>query len=182
MNEQRVHALGIARGLLEIDAQGRVWRVARLHNHGTGAIVPVKRRRAETPGRGGYLAASAYDGRKVIRVQASRLVWYHLHGAIPEGIQINHRNGDKHDNRPENLELATPSENSAHSYRVLGRARFGPCFGEGNHNAKLTADSVREIRARLAAGEAQGTIAADYGIGRTAIGNIWRGRTWRNLL
>lgn len=45
-----------------------------------------------------------------------RLVWEAFHGAIPPGFEVNHRNGDKTDNRLENLELVTRSENMAHAY------------------------------------------------------------------
>jgi hypothetical protein len=33
------------------------------------------------------------------------LVWQHANGPIPEGLQLHHLNGDKLDNRLENLEL-----------------------------------------------------------------------------
>jgi hypothetical protein len=40
-----------------------------------------------------------------------RLVWEHFYGPIPEGMQIDHINGVRDDNRLENLRLATNSQN-----------------------------------------------------------------------
>ena len=37
------------------------------------------------------------------------------------GAEVNHRNGNKYDNRAENLEWVTHGENLVHSYRVLKR-------------------------------------------------------------
>lgn len=38
----------------------------------------------------------------------------------PDGYEINHKNGVRTDNRLENLEYCTKSENELHKYRVLG--------------------------------------------------------------
>lgn len=43
--------------------------------------------------------------------KAHRLVWAMFNGEIPDGMQIDHKNGNRVDNRIENLRLATPGQN-----------------------------------------------------------------------
>jgi hypothetical protein len=41
-------------------------------------------------------------------------------------MEVNHKDGNRANNQPSNLELVTSSENKMHSYRVLGHKRTGP--------------------------------------------------------
>lgn len=45
------------------------------------------------------------------RYRANRLAYVYMHGSIPDGMWIDHINGDRADNRICNLRAATPSQN-----------------------------------------------------------------------
>lgn len=54
-------------------------------------------------------------------------------------------------------------------------------IGERCYSAKLTADNVRTIRIRLAAGEAPKDIGTDFGISRNYVSSIRGGFKWRHV-
>lgn len=58
-----------------------------------------------------YLQVGLWKNRKPKIFKIHRLVWEAFNGPIPEGMQVNHINEDKHDNRLDNLNLMTPKEN-----------------------------------------------------------------------
>ena len=54
-------------------------------------------------------------------------------------------------------------------------------LGVKNRSAVLTDDDIPDIRRRIASGEFQRDIAADYGIGRQVISDIKLGKTWGHI-
>lgn len=87
------------------------------------------------------------------------------------GLHVNHKDGNKLNNHPDNLEYVTRAENAAHAHRT----GLIQASGEGNGRAKLTWDKVREIRnSNLSYKE----LASKYKISKSTVYDILRNRTW----
>jgi hypothetical protein len=86
---------------------------------------------------------------------------------------VNHINGKKTDNRPENLEFVTPKENIIHARRVL---KIG--IGETHGHAKLTDAQVKEI---ISSPLRPFELMGQYGVSHETIRQIKLRHTWRHL-
>jgi len=91
--------------------------------------------------------------------------------------QINHINAIKDDNRVENLEWVTASENVQHGYNERLTAR---AFGNRNGNSKLTETQVRKIKQLR--GLTQERIAKMFNTSQTNVGRILRGEQWGDVI
>lgn len=107
---------------------------------------------------------------------AHRAIWEAVFGPIPAGMEINHINGNRADNRLHNLEVVTRRENISHAIR-LGRIKCG----EDAPNAKLSADRVREARKRVAAGEPKRRVATEFGVDPKTLRDAIARVTWRHV-
>jgi hypothetical protein len=84
-------------------------------------------------------------------------------GDRPDGAVICHWDGDKHNNKLDNLRYGTYRDNSLDTYRQGGR------YG------KLTPEQAKAIKIRLAKGDTQTQIAKDYDVTPAAIWYIAKG-------
>lgn len=91
---------------------------------------------------------------------------------------INHINAIRNDNKVENLEWCTPSENGKHTVK-LGRHKKQN--GELNTSSKLKEKQVIEIKKLLKDGVSQYRIAKNYGVNKVTIFDIKHNKTWTHL-
>lgn len=129
----------------------------------------------------GYIFISfrdAADYRTFRSALGHRVIWEYVNGPIAPGLDINHLNGVKTDNRIVNLEAVTRAENNRHA-RETG-LHVSVC-GELAGRSKLTEDQVRDIYRRAWAGENQRTIGAEYSISSTSVSAIKCRLTWAHI-
>lgn len=69
-----------------------------------------------------YYLCGHYFQRDGVRLH--RVVWSHFNGEIPEGYHVHHKDHDKANNSPENLELVHGSEHMSHHH--TGHSRRPP--------------------------------------------------------
>jgi len=112
------------------------------------------------------------DGRRQTRL-VHRLIALTFLGPIPEGMEVNHKNGIKGDNRAENLEYVTKSENHRHARDVLNRFYVS---GERHGECKLTDEAVEAVRHLVSIGWTQKRIARAFGISQVLVSLINTGK------
>ena len=138
-----------------------------------------------TPNRKGYLIVTLeapHDGgpRRKHAFQLHVLVAGAFLGPRPAGMQVNHLDTNKANCAVANLEYATPLANMQHATRM--GLRDGLFRGEKNSYAKLTTETVIEIRQRYAqGGVSQTALAAEYGISQPHVSSLIRGARWNHV-
>lgn len=94
----------------------------------------------------GYFGVLLYKNKERTKRSIHRTVLETFVGPCPEGKQCNHINGIKTDNRVENLEWVTASENRLHAYSLGLMPRM---VGESNSNSKLKNGEIWLIKKLL---------------------------------
>jgi len=101
------------------------------------------------------------------------MVYKEHYGDIPKDYEVHHKDGNKMNWCPENLEAVTRSEHMRKDKRSLG---------ESNFQAKLTCTDIKEIRRRYGSGDIyQETLADEYNVTISNISKIVRRKTWKHL-
>lgn len=162
--------------LYEISDDGQIARIA---THGLNPK-PIWRLLHPDTKPNGYVYVDLSRDNRSERRYVHQLVWEAFKGPIPDGLEPNHKNGRKHDNRIGNLELLNRSGNMLHGFQTLDFS-LNRSRGATHHKAKLTEDDVREIWRMIAAGKSRRAIAEIFGISKTAVSLIVKGKNWKHL-
>lgn len=133
--------------------------------------------------------------------RASRIIYALTYGPIPDGLFVCHKCDNPRCVRPDHLFLGDHKDNAADMVQK-GRAltgdksprrrypeRYQPHHsprptirGEGHPVARLTNAAVVEIRRRYASGDhAVTAMAQEFGVQRSAIYAVLRGKTWKHI-
>jgi hypothetical protein len=130
----------------------------------------------------GYMQVILHSNRRRFSPLVHTLVAFAFLGPPPVRYRrgklgLNHLDGDKANNRPDNLEWASPLANKAHARLNGFIAR-----GEKINTARLTEDDVRNVRQRYHAGESMASLAREFGISDTGMGYICKRVNWRHII
>ncbi len=93
----------------------------------------------------------------------------------PSKLHCNHKNGIKTDNRLENLEWVTRSENALHAFRT---GLIVSIKGEDHPLAKLDEKTARKIKYDTGTGA---EISRKYGVKQGTVYCIRAGKTWKHI-
>lgn len=126
----------------------------------------------------GYVRLGFHIGGKTHNRYVHQIVAETFIGPRPDGMHINHIDGNKQNNHVSNLEYVTPSQNRLHALR-MGLAE-SPC-GEDHGRSKITESDVIDIHLRRQAGETLESIGDDYGIVYQHVHGITTGRFWPHV-
>jgi len=126
----------------------------------------------------GYAHVNLYDfnGKHKVVIVHNLIAKLFLPPKPRRRYTVNHKDLNKRNNNPDNLEWMTTKQNTHHFLNL------NPEFGRGEKHPthKLTEAGVREIRAE------QGTttrriLAARHGVARLTISNVWGRQSWRHV-
>lgn len=158
-------------GYYQISSFGRVRSVDRLITRSDGRIYCLKSKILK-PFQGNtcnYLSTQLSKNNVCEKFMIHRLVAYEFLGLSHSSLlEVNHKDGNRHNNRVSNLEVVTHQQNIDHSIITNLKNDYGEC----SINAKLTNRQADEIRWLWENGMMQKDIAKMYNVCKQTICNI----------
>jgi len=165
-------------GAISVNPIYQASSLGRVRNTATGRMLSLR------PRKGGYVTVPITDlnGKKK-RLYVHRLVVSSFLGEIPEGLEVNHINFIRHDNRLENLEILSRRRNIRHSAdagRYVENGGNTP-VGSDSKASKVVESDVVMIRRMYADGIRKSVIAREFGLCQQQIKNIVSRVSWKHV-
>ncbi len=160
-------------GLYAITSSGKVWSYPKIHGTSSWPGFWLKQNEDGS----GYLFVSLQSNKVTKQPKVHRLV---ADSFIPNpsGLpQVNHIDGNKLNNRIDNLEWITAADNIRHSFRI----GLSSQVGSKNAKAKLTESAVISIREGVLSGLTQRFFANKYSVSPAVINRVVRRKGWNHV-
>ena len=164
-------------GQYQVSNLGRVKSIKRKLNNGRTVNEKMLNSSSKKKTQDGYLMVALAG--KTFRV--NRLVAAAFIPNPDNKPVVNHIDGDKENNKADNLEWTTISENMLHAYRCGLKTAM---IGEKNTNAKLTKEQVKAIRNEYVPYSKKygsNALAKKYNVSNVTITNIVNYKTYKNV-
>ena len=132
----------------------------------------------------GYPRLTISRNNKKSQHTVHRLVVETFIGAIPQGMQVDHINEVKTDNRLENLQILTPSANTLKSARIgelNGRATIDQATAQAIYDASISYRANPGYRFTGYKKNYKQDLAQQFGTTEKIVSKILRGETWKNI-
>jgi hypothetical protein len=107
-----------------------------------------------------------------------RVAWQQSRGPIPAGFKVCHKCDNRRCVNPDHLFLGTQADNMRDMAAKKRRRGIGGQRGEKHHQAKITAEQVRAIRASEMTNAELATL---YGLTRRYVWSVRHGTTWKHV-
>ncbi len=124
----------------------------------------------------GYIKLILHKNSQKFHRYAHRVICATFHNNHENKPQVNHKDGNKSNNHPDNLEWATRKENAQHAKNVLGVQSMGA----NHYMTKFTEEDVFTIRYLKKMGVRSRQIGVFFDVHESTIGKIVTGVNWKH--
>jgi len=131
----------------------------------TGEVINVKRNRklSCTQRKDGYVQVGLWNNGKMKQCYLHRVVYQAFNGAMPDGTQINHIDGNKANNSLSNLECVSASDNQRHAVLLgLRGSKLQSYAKAAKANSKFSTEDAERMRELVASGKSFRFVAKEF--------------------